>query len=68
MHRLVPISLPTIFFFLKSSTNVNLKMKRDNELQKPSHILYLTRKKGKRLFIEMHGAQKAKGLFSILKY
>ena len=30
---------PLFFFFLKSSTNVNLKMKRDNELQKPSHIL-----------------------------
>ena len=37
MHRLVPIYLPTIlfyFFCLKSSTNVNLRMKRDNELQK----------------------------------
>ena len=38
MHGLVPIYLPTIlfyFFWLKSSTNVNLQMKRDNELQKP---------------------------------
>ena len=26
-------------FFLKSSTNINLKIKRDNELQKLSHIL-----------------------------
>ena len=33
LHRLVPIYFPTFFFFcLKSSTNVNLKMKRDNEL------------------------------------
>ena len=40
LHRLVPIYLSTFFFFcLKSSTNVNLKMKRDNELQKPLHIL-----------------------------
>ena len=41
MYRLVPISLPTLFlcFCLKSLTNVNLKMKRDNELQKLSHIL-----------------------------
>ena len=47
LHRLVPIYLPTFllllllffFFCLKSSTNVNLKMKRDNELQKLSHIL-----------------------------
>ena len=29
---------------------------------------YLTRKKGKRLFIEIYGAKKAKALFSILKY
>ena len=44
LHRLVPIYLPTLLFIylficLKSLTNVNLKMKRDNELQKPSHIL-----------------------------
>ena len=38
MHRLVPIYLLTLLFYcfcLKSSTNVNLQMKRDNELQKP---------------------------------
>ena len=38
MHRLVLIYLPTLLFYcfcLKSSTNVNLQMKRDNELQKP---------------------------------
>ena len=40
MHRLLPIYLPTcLFFCFKSSTNVNLQMKRDNKLQKPSHIL-----------------------------
>ena len=41
MHRLMPIYLPTclLFFCFKSSTNVNLKMKRDNELQKPLYIL-----------------------------
>ena len=38
IHRLVPIYLSTFLFYcfcLKSSTNVNLQMKRDNELQKP---------------------------------
>ena len=38
MHKLVPIYLLTLLFYcfcLKSSTNVNLQMKRDNELQKP---------------------------------
>ena len=43
LHRLMPIYLPTLLFLfflcLKSSINVNLKMKRDNELQKPLHIL-----------------------------
>ena len=37
MHRLMPIYLPTLLFycfFLKSSPNVNLQMKRDIELQK----------------------------------
>ena len=70
MHRLVPIYLPTLFlcFCLKSSTNVNLKMKRDNELQKPSHILVFDYEKGKSACIEMYSAQKAKGLFSKLKY
>ena len=38
MHRLMSIYLPThllYFFCLKSSSNVNLQMKRDIELQKP---------------------------------
>ena len=39
MHKLVPIYFSTIlfyyYFFLKSLTNVNLQMKKDNELQKP---------------------------------
>ena len=38
MHKLVPIYLPTHLFYcfcLKELLNVNLKMKRDNELQKP---------------------------------
>ena len=43
-------------------------MQRDNELQKPSHILVFDLEKGKVTFIEMYGAQKAKGLFSTLKY
>ena len=43
-------------------------MKRDNELQKPSHILIFDQEKGKLTYIEMYGAKKAKGLFSILKY
>ena len=53
LHRLVPIYLPTLLFFcLKSSTNVNLKMKRDNELQKPSHILVFDWEKGKATFMK----------------
>ena len=51
MHRPVPISLLTHLFIylfcLNSSTNVNLKMGRDNELQKPSHILVYDWEKGK---------------------
>ena len=43
-------------------------MKRNNELQKPSHILVFDQEKGKVIRIEMYGAQKAKDLFSILKY
>ena len=43
-------------------------MKRDNELQKPSYILVYDQEKGKAICIEMYGAQKAKGLFLILKY
>ena len=69
LHRLVPIYLPTLYFFcLKSSTNVNLKMKRDNELQKPSHILVFDSEKGKATYMKMYGDQKAKGLFIKLKY
>ena len=36
IHRLMPISLPTLYFVvcLKNSPNVNLQMKRDIELQK----------------------------------
>ena len=51
-----------------SSTNVNLKMKRDNELQKPSHILVFDSEKGKATYMKMYGDQKAKGLFIKLKY
>ena len=43
-------------------------MKRDNELQKPSHILVFDQEKGKATCIEMYDAQKAKGLFIKLKY
>ena len=43
-------------------------MKKDNELQKPSQILVFDQEKGKATCIEMYGAQKAKGSFSILKY
>ena len=43
-------------------------MKRDNELQKPLHILVFDQEKGKAICNEMYGAQKAKGLFSMLKY
>ena len=37
MHRFVPIYLSTLYFFVfakKGSSNVNLQMKRDVELQK----------------------------------
>ena len=57
-----------IFFCLKSSTNVNLKMKRDNELQKPLHILVYDQEKGKATFMNMYDAQKDKGFFIKLKY
>ena len=43
-------------------------MKRDNELQKPSHIVVFDKEKGKATCIEMYDAQKAKGLFIKLKY
>ena len=43
-------------------------MKRDNELQKPSHILVFDQEKGKVTYMKMYDAQKAKGLFIKLKY
>ena len=43
-------------------------MKRDNELQKPSHILVFDQEKGKATFMKMYNAQKAKDLFIKLKY
>ena len=44
-------------------------MKRDNELQKPIvHTSIWLGKMESDSCIEMYGAQKAKGLFSILKY
>ena len=39
---------------------LNLKMKRDNELQKPSHILVFDQEKEKTTFMKMYGAQKPK--------
>ena len=43
-------------------------MKRDNELQKPSHILVFDQEKGKATFMKMYNAQKAKGLLIKQKY
>ena len=43
-------------------------MKRDNELQKPLHILVFDQKKGKATYMRMYDAQKAKSLFIKLKY
>ena len=43
-------------------------MKRDNELQKPSHILVFDLEKGKATFMKMYDTQKAKDLFIKLKY
>ena len=43
-------------------------MKRDNELQKPSHILVFDQEKGKVAFNENVWCPKAKGLFIKLKY
>ena len=43
-------------------------MKRDNELQKPSHILVFDQEKGKATYMKMYDALKAKGLFIKLKY
>ena len=65
MHKLVLIYHPTLLFYcfcLKSLTNVNFKIKKDNELQKPSHILVFDKEKGKATFMKMNDAQKAKGL------
>ena len=43
-------------------------MKRDNKLQKPSHILVFDQENGKATYMKMYDAQKAKGLFIKLKY
>ena len=43
-------------------------MKRDNELQKSSHILVFDQEKGKETYMKMYDVQKAKGLFIKLKY
>ena len=43
-------------------------MKKDNELQKPSHILVFDQEKGKATFMKMYDAKKAKGLIIKLKY
>ena len=43
-------------------------MKRDNELQKPSHIPVFDQEKGKETFMKLYDAQKAKGLLIKLKY
>ena len=43
-------------------------MKRDNELQKLSHILLFDQGKEKATFMKMYDAQKAKGLLIKLKY
>ena len=44
-------------------------MKRDNELQKPvAHTSIWLEKRKSDFCIKMYGAQKAKDLFSILKY
>ena len=43
-------------------------MKKDNELQKPLHILVFDQEKGKGTFMKMYDAQKVKGLFIKLKY
>ena len=47
---------------------LNLKMKRDNELQKSLHILVFDQEKGKVTCIENVWCPKAKGLFIKLKY
>ena len=46
----------------------NFKMKRDNELQKQSHILVFDQEKRKVTYMKMYDAQKAKSLFIKLKY
>ena len=43
-------------------------MKRDNELQKPSHTLVFDQEKGKATFVKNVDAQKAKGYLIKLKY
>ena len=69
MHRLVPIYLPTHLFYcfcLKELSNVNLKMKRDNELQKPiPHTSIWLRKRESDLKIKSMMPKKPKACSSI---
>ena len=67
MRRLVPISLPTLLFLLKELNQCQI-LERDNELQKPSHILVFDYEKGKATCIEYVWCPKAKGVFIKLKY
>ena len=43
---------------------LNLKMKRDNKLQKSSQILVFDYEKGKATYMKMYGAQKPKAYSS----
>ena len=43
-------------------------MKRDNELQKPSHILVFDKEKVTVTYMKIYDAQKSKSLFIKLKY
>ena len=43
-------------------------MKRDNKLQKPSHIPVFDQEKGKTTFMKLYDPQKAKDLLIKLKY
>ena len=65
MHRLVPIYLITLYFFVfakKSSPNVNFQMKRDIELQKPvAHTSIRLGKRESNQKLKCMIVQKAKG-------
>ena len=69
MHRLVPIYLPTHLFYcfcLKELSNVNLKMKRDNKLQKPvAHTRIWLGKRESDLKIKSMMSKKPKACSSI---